>query len=92
MDEYLLDVVIDGHKEKIKVYTDSIENVVDAMVSLVSVESILTVVRTKDNNRWSFNDGGLDHLRKIRDLIHDEGEIKEILFKKDYSFDSSRPS
>ncbi len=63
MDEYLLDVVIDGRQEKVKTYADSIENVVDVMVSLVSVETILTVVRTKDNNRWNFNDGGLDHLR-----------------------------
>ena len=92
MDEYLLDVVIDGRKEKIKTYTNSIENVVDAMVSLDPVESILTVVRTKDSKRWNFNDGGLDYLREIREQIDNEGAIQEILSKKEYAFDSSKPN
>jgi hypothetical protein len=92
MDEYFLDVVIDGYREKIKIYTNSIENAVDAMVSLVAVESILTVVRTKDSKRWNFNDGELDHLREIRGLIDNEGDTQEILSKKEYAFDSSKPS
>ncbi len=82
MDEYNLEVIIDGHKEKIKTYTSSIEHAVDVMVSLKEVVSILTIVRTKDNKTWKFDKGELDYLREMRGLIDSEAAIKNSLKEK----------
>ena len=83
MDEYTLDVIIDGHEEKIKTYTSSIENAVDAMVSLASVVKILAITRTKDNKKWKFDSGELAYLRKMRWFIDSESAIQDSLVEKE---------
>ena len=83
MDEYTLDVIIDGYEEKIKTYTSSIENAVDAMVSLAAVVKILAITRTKDNKKWKFDSGELAYLRKMRWFIDSESAIQDSLVEKE---------
>ena len=82
MDEYNLEVIIDGHKETIKTYANSIEHAIDAMVVLDNVESIYIAIRTKDNKTWKFDKGELDYLREMRGLIDSEAAIKNSLKEK----------
>ena len=50
MDEYIVDVVIDGKDDKLKTYCSSIYSAVDTMIGMDMVEEIKSITRTKDDN------------------------------------------
>tara|TARA_R100000963_G_C4550588_1_gene43696 strand:+ start:248 stop:505 length:258 start_codon:yes stop_codon:yes gene_type:complete len=81
MDEYTLEVNIEGHKEEIKSYSNSIHHVVDAMVNLNTIVSISKITRTRDKQVWNFDDASLDKLRELRNEIQNEALIYEQLEK-----------
>ena len=81
MDEYIVDVIIDNKPERLKVYVQSLHAVIDNMVSLGSVQSILKILRTKDEREWSFKDGGLERLSELRNEIISEADIVNELNK-----------
>ena len=82
MDEYNLEVIIDGHKETIKTYANSIEHAIDAMVVLDNVESIYIAIRTKDNKTWYFDNKQLNYLRELRGKIENESDIQSCFLTK----------
>lgn len=81
MYEYLVTVIIDGEEEEIKSYANSIQHVVDSMVSIESVVSILKVTRTKDNKMWRFKENRLSDLKELRNSITDESSIQKEIAK-----------
>ena len=78
LEEFLVDVLIDGHKEQLKVFSDSLVSTIDTIVSFESVEELLSIKRERDQRSWNFekNKEGFNRLRKIRNEIGDEGVIR----------------
>ena len=59
MDEYIVDVVIDGKDDKLKTYCSSIYSAVDTMIGIDMVEEIKSVTRTKDDKSWDIDNMNL---------------------------------
>ena len=85
MDEYVVDVLIDGHKETLKSFGNSIYSIIDSMITLESVEDVFLVTRTNDNQTWDVENIDLIRLRAMRkeidpnalaDSLHSITEIK----------------
>jgi len=69
MDEYIVDVVIDGKDDKLKTYCSSIYSAVDTMIGIDMVEEIKTVTRTVDNKSWDIENMNIVRLRELRGYI-----------------------
>ncbi len=79
MDEFILEVMIDNQQTKMKTYQDTIEEVVDAVVTMEVVTNIFKATRVKDKKFWTFPDIDLTELRQLRSTIENKGEIKLVL-------------
>jgi hypothetical protein len=62
-----------------KTYQDTIEEVVDAVVTMEVVTNIFKATRVKDKKFWTFPDIDLTELRQLRSTIENKGEIKLVL-------------
>ena len=69
MDEYIVDVVIDGKDDKLKTYCSSIYSAVDTMIGMDMVEEIKSVTRTKDDKSWDIENMNIVRLRELRSYI-----------------------
>ena len=69
MDEYIIDVVIDGKDDKLKTYCSSIYSAIDTMISIDMVEEIKSVTRTKDDKSWDIENMNIVRLRELRGYI-----------------------
>ena len=69
MDEYIVDVVIDGKDDKLKTYCSSIYSAVDTMIGMDMVEEIKSVTRTKDDKSWDIENMNIVRLRELRGYI-----------------------
>ncbi len=66
MDEYVIDVRIDGHKDKLKTFCTSIYSAIDSMIGIDTVDDIKSVTRTLDGKVWDVKDIDMTYLRDIR--------------------------
>ena len=80
MDEYLVDVLIDGDRETLKSFGNSIYAIIDSMITLESVENVFFVTRTKDSQTWDVENIDLVRLRAMRNDI-DPNALAESLHK-----------
>jgi hypothetical protein len=64
MDEFTLDVIIDGHEEKILTYATSLYTIVETLIDIEAVSYLSKVVRTRDNKEWLLEKGNLIELRE----------------------------
>jgi len=80
MDEYLVDVLIDGDRETLKSFGNSIYAIIDSMITLESVEDVFFVTRTKDSQTWDVENIDLVRLRTMRNDI-DPNALAESLHK-----------
>ncbi len=69
MDEYIIDVVIDGKDDKLKTYCSSIYSAVDTMIGMDMVEEIKSITRTKDDKSWDIENMNIVRLRELRGYI-----------------------
>ena len=69
MDEYIVDVVINGKDDKLKTYCSSIYSAIDTMIGIDMVEEIKSVTRTKDDKSWEVNMKSTTRLRELRSYI-----------------------
>ena len=69
MDEYIVDVVINGKNDKLKTYCNSIYSAVDTMIGMDMVEEIKSVTRTKDDKAWDIEKMNIKKLRELRGYI-----------------------
>ena len=69
MDEYIIDVVINGKDDKLKTYCSSIYSAVDTMIGIDMVEEIKSVTRTKDDKSWDIENMNIVRLRELRSYI-----------------------
>lgn len=64
MDEFTLDVIIDGHEEKILTYATSLYMIIETLIDIEAVSYLSKVVRTRDNKEWLLEKGNLIELRE----------------------------
>jgi len=69
MDEYIVDVVIDGKDDKLKTYCSSIYSAVDTMIGMDMVEEIKSITRTIDDKFWDIENMNIVRLRELRGYI-----------------------
>jgi hypothetical protein len=69
MDEYIIDVVINGKNDKLKTYCGSIYSAIDTMISIDTVDEIKSVTRTKDDKAWDIENMNIEKLRELRGYI-----------------------
>jgi len=69
MDEYIIDVVINGKNDKLKTYCSSIHSAIDTMIGIDMVEGINSVTRTKDSKSWDITNMNITELRELRSHI-----------------------
>lgn len=79
MEEYLVDVLFDGKKEQLKTFSASPLEALDSMINFEDVEAVYKITRQTDKKNWSFNNDKLLELRKLRDLVNNEGAILQEL-------------
>ena len=64
MEEYLLEVEIDGNKDTIKTFARSVEYAVDNIVKLNSVDRLFNIINLDTQESWEFN----EDIKVLRDL------------------------
>ena len=69
MDEYIVDVVINGKDDKLKTYCSSIYSAVDTMIGMNMVEEIKSITRTIDDKSWDIKNMNIVRLRELRGYI-----------------------
>jgi hypothetical protein len=69
MDEYIIDVVINGKNDKLKTYCGSIYSAIDTMIGIDTVDEIKSVTRTKDDKAWDIENMNIEKLRELRGYI-----------------------
>ena len=69
MDEYIVDVVINGKDDKLKPYCSSIYSAVDTMIGMDMVEEIKSITRTIDDKSWDIENMNIKRLRELRGYI-----------------------
>ena len=69
MDEYIVDVVINGKNDKLKTYCNSIYSAVDTMIGIDMVEEIKSITRTVDDKSWDIENMNIVRLRELRGYI-----------------------
>lgn len=69
MDEYIVNVIIDGKDDKLKTYCSSIYSAIDTMISIDMVEEIKSITRIKDNKSWDIDNMNIVKLRELRGYI-----------------------
>ena len=79
MEEYLVDVLFAGKKEQLKTFSASPLEALDSMINFEDVEAVYKITRQTDKKNWSFNNDKLLELRKLRDLVNNEGAILQEL-------------
>ena len=66
-------------KDRKAFFKDTIEEVVDAVVTMEVVTNIFKATRVKDKKFWTFPDIDLTELRQLRSTIENKGAIKLVL-------------
>ena len=69
MDEYIVDVVINGKDDELKTYCNSIYSGVDTMIGMDMVEEIKSITRTVDDKSWDIENMNIKRLRELRGYI-----------------------
>lgn len=64
MEEYLLEVEIDGNKDTIKTFARSVEYAVDNIVKMESVDKLFNIINLDTQEFWEFN----EDIKVLRDL------------------------
>lgn len=64
MDEFTLDVIIDGQEEKILTYATSLHMIIESILNIEAISYVSKVIRTKDNKEWLLPEGDLIELRE----------------------------
>lgn len=83
MDEYIIDVVIEGKADKLKTFCGSIYSAIDSMIGIEMVEEIQSVTRTIDGRVWDIADNmDVNYLRSLRkdmdfNMLHEGLKIVE---------------
>ena len=74
MEEYLLEVEIDGNKDAIKTFARSVEYAVDNIVKMESVDRLFNIINLDTQESWEFNED-IKMLRELRNQMPNNVEM-----------------
>ena len=74
MEEYLLEVEIDGKKDAIKTFARSVEYAVDNIVKMESVDRLFNIINLDTQESWEFNED-IKMLRELRNQMPNNVEM-----------------
>ena len=76
MDEYIVEVVIDNHRETIKTFGSSVYSIIDNLIMMPSVEAILSLKRVYDSKTWDVDGLDVETMREMREEIDNEALVE----------------
>ena len=81
MDEFIVKATLEeGKKINLLAFGQTIEDVVDNLVQMDTVQSVEEVIRKRDGAVWHLNDqDAISKLRALRSQIRDEVLLKNVL-------------
>ena len=74
MDEYIVDVEMDNEKQLIKTFARTVENAIDNIVQLPSVQKLFNIGNTNTKEIWEFEED-IEELRELRKNYHQNIEM-----------------
>ena len=90
MDEYIINVVVDGKQDKLKTFCNTIYSAIDSMIGLDFVDEIISVTRVSDNKTWDIEvDFDIEYLRSLKNEM-DESLINEGLKEVEEIYNGSK--
>lgn len=90
MDEYIINVVVDGKQDKLKTFCNTIYSAIDSMIGLDFVDEIISITRVSDNKTWDIEeDFDIEYLRSLRNEM-DESLINEGLKEVEEIYNGSK--
>ena len=90
MDEYIINVIVDGKQDKLKTFCNTIYSAIDSMIGLDFVDEIISVTRVSDNKTWDIEeDFDIKYLRSLRNEM-DESLINEGLKEVEEIYNGSK--
>jgi hypothetical protein len=76
MDEYIVEVVIDNHRETIKTFGNSVYSIIDNLIMMPSVEAILSLKRVYDSKTWDVDGLDVENMREMREEIDNDALVE----------------
>jgi hypothetical protein len=76
MDEYIVEVVIDNHREFIKTFGNSVYSIIDTVIMMPSVEAIFSLKRVFDSKTWDVDGLDVENMREMRKEIGNEALVE----------------
>lgn len=83
MNEYTFEVKLDGEKDSIKIFADSVFEAVDAIVLNEDIEDVYLVTEQTEKLFWDMSDFDLQYCRNVRKRANfeDDAEFNRVLKK-----------
>jgi len=83
MNEYNFEVKLDGKKDSIKIFADSVFEAVDAIVLNEDIEDVYLVTEQTEKLFWDMSDFDLQYCRNVRKRANfgDDAEFNRVLKK-----------
>jgi|SRR5210317_2129967 len=83
MNEYNFEVKLDGEKDSIKIFADSVFEAVDAIVLNEDIEDVYLVTEQTEKLFWDMSDFDLQYCRNVRKRANfgDDAEFNRVLKK-----------
>lgn len=81
MNEYNFEVKLDGEKDSIKIFADSVFEAVDAIVLNEDIEDVYLVTEQTEKLFWDMSDFDLQYCRNVRKRANfeDDAEFNRVL-------------
>jgi midasin (ATPase involved in ribosome maturation) len=76
MDEYIVEVVIDNHRETIKTYATSIYSAIDSLITMSMIDVVLHVTCTTNGRTWDVEGMDMKAMREMRAEIDEEALLE----------------
>jgi hypothetical protein len=76
MDEYIVEVVIDNHRETIKTYATSIYSAIDSLITMSMIDVVLHVTCTTNGKTWDVEGMDMKAMREMRAEIDEEALLE----------------
>ncbi len=76
MDEYIVEVVIDNHRETIKTYATSIYSAIDSLITMPMIDVVLHVTCTANGRTWDVEGMNMKAMREMRAEIDEEALLE----------------
>ena len=70
MDQFIMEVEIDGEETSIQTFAYNVEGAIDNIVCMDSVDKLFKVIHTKTKDEWDF-DEDITKLRELRSKLPD---------------------